>query len=112
MLIFLGLALGILLGILSPIYISDEFAPYISIIIIVGVDTILTGIRSSLNKEFMNDIFITDFISNIVLSMILVFMGEKLGVPLHLAVLIVFVGRIFKNFALVRRSLIIKMRKK
>ncbi|WP_297434998.1 DUF1290 domain-containing protein [uncultured Clostridium sp.] len=112
MLIFLGISIGIILGVISPIYITDEFSPYIAIIILIGVDTIFTGIRNNLNQSFKQDIFISDFIGNSILGVSLVFIGEKLGVPIHLAVLIVVVGRIFKNFSLMKKGIIIGMRKK
>ena len=112
MLIFLGIAIGIILGIISPIYITDEFSPYIAIVILVGVDTIFTGVRNDLNQRFKQDIFISDFIGNSILGVSLAFIGEKLGVPIHLAVLIVVVGRIFKNFSVLKGEIIINMRKR
>ncbi len=40
--------------------------------------------------------------------MALAYLGDKLGVPIYLAAVIVFGGRIFDNFAIVRRLLLEK----
>ena len=36
--------------------------------------------------------------------------GDKLGIPVYLAAVIVFGGRIFNNFAIIRRLIIDKLR--
>lgn len=38
----------------------------------------------------------------------MVYLGEKLGIPIYLAALVVFSGRIFNNFAIIRRLLMDK----
>ena len=44
------------------------------------------------------------------LAAVLAYVGDRLGVPVYLAAVIVFGGRIFNNFAVIRRLLIEKAR--
>lgn len=112
MIIFIGLLLGVLLGMISPGYIPDKFSPYVSIAIIACLDCIFGAIRAMLLKKFRNDIFMTGFLGNCVLAAILVYVGERLGIPLYLAVIIILGGRIFENFSIIRRILLDRTRGK
>ncbi|MGL5634967.1 MAG: small basic family protein [Sarcina sp.] len=112
MVVFVGLLIGILLGVISPGYIPDKFSPYVSIAILAALDAIFGATKAIIANKFRSDIFITGFLGNAALAAILVFIGEKLGIPLHLAAVIVFGGRIFQNFAIARRSMLDKARGK
>ena len=48
-------------------------------------------------------IFITGFFGNAILSILLTWLGVKLNVDIYLAAIVVFVGRMFTNFAIIRR---------
>lgn len=110
MIVFIGLIVGILLGILWPGYMPDKFSPYISIAILASLDSIFGAIRAMLSKNFKTDIFISGFFGNSLLAVLLIYIGERLGMPLHFAAVVVFGGRIFENFAIVRRVLLEKAR--
>ncbi|MGL4761549.1 MAG: small basic family protein [Sarcina sp.] len=112
MVVFIGLLIGIILGLISPGYIPDKFSPYISIAILAALDSIFGASRAMLAKNFRTDIFISGFLGNAALAAILVYVGEKLGIPLHFAAVIVFGRRIFENFAIIRRVLLDKARTK
>lgn len=112
MIIFTGLLIGVILGLISPGHIPDRFSPYISIAILAALDSVFGAIKAMLIKKFRTDIFISGFLGNAVLAAILVYIGEKLGIPLHFAAVIVFGGRIFENFARIRRKLLNKARSK
>lgn len=112
MVIFIGLLMGIILGVLSPGYIPDKFSPYISIAILASLDAIFGAIKAMISKEFRIDIFVTGFLGNAALAAVLVYIGEKLGIPLHLAAVIVLGGRMFENFSIIRRIILDKARSK
>ena len=112
MIVFTGLLIGIILGLISPGHIPDKFLPYVSMAILAGLDSVLGAIKSMLVRKFRTDIFISGFLGNSILAGILVYIGEKLGIPLHFAVVVVFGGRIFENFAAIRRYFLDKRRSK
>jgi small basic protein len=106
----LGLLIGIILGIVFDVNIPSKFSPYMSVAIFACLDSVFGAIRASLAKNFKADIFISGFFGNAVLAAGLAYVGDKLGVPVYLAAVIVFGGRIFNNFAVIRRLLIEKAR--
>ncbi|MCH3964186.1 MAG: small basic family protein [Clostridium sp.] len=110
MLGFIGLILGIIVGVIWNVNIPDKFSPYMSVAILACLDSVFGAIRASLSKNFQADIFISGFFGNAVLAAALAYLGDKLGVPIYLAAVIVFGGRIFDNFAMIRRLLIEKAR--
>lgn len=108
MIAFIGLIIGIIVGLVWKVNIPDKFSPYISVAILACLDSVFGAIRSSLSKNFEADIFISGFFGNAVLAAGLAYLGDKLGVPIYLAAVIVFGGRIFDNFAIIRRLLLEK----
>lgn len=104
----LGLIVGILIGMFSNISIPTKFAPYMSVAIFACLDSVFGALRAILNKNFRTDIFISGFFGNAVLAAVLAYLGDKLGVPVYLAAVIVFGGRVFNNFAVIRRLLLDK----
>jgi small basic protein len=50
-----------------------------------------------------NRIFISGFITNAVVAVLLTFLGDRLGLDLYLVALVTFGPRIFQNLALIRR---------
>ena len=110
MIAVIGLLIGIILGFVLDINISDKFSPYMSVAILACLDSVFGAIRANLSKNFHPDIFISGFFGNSLLAALLAYLGDKLGIPIYIAAVIVFGGRIFDNFAIIRR-LIIEMLK-
>ncbi len=101
----IGLILGIILGIAWNISFPLKLSPYISVAIFACIDSVFGAIRARLNKDFRVDIFVSGFFGNAVLAAGMVYLGDKLGIPVYIAALVVFGQRIFTNFAVVRRLL-------
>ena len=95
--IILGCIVGALIGMNSPI-IPYTYSGYLAIAIIAALDSVFGGISSILNKNF--DL---KFFGNAILSMLLTYLGQKLNVDIYLAAIVVFVGRMFNNLAIIRR---------
>lgn len=110
MIAIVGLLIGIMLGVFLKVNIPDQFSPYMSVAILACLDSVFGAVRATLSKNFRTDIFISGFFGNAVLAAGLAYLGDKMGVPIYLAAVIVFGGRIFDNFAIVRRLLIDKAR--
>lgn len=106
MIAFIGLLVGIFLGLLLEINIPASLSPYLSIAILACLDSVFGAVRSSLTKNFKPDIFISGFFGNAVLAAALAYLGDKLGIPIYIAAVIVFGGRIFDNFAVIRRIIL------
>lgn len=110
MIAFIGLLVGALLGLLFDINIPDNFSPYMSVAILACLDSVFGAFRATLSKKFQPDIFISGFFGNALIAAALAYLGDKLGIPIYIAAVIVFGGRIFDNFATIRRVAIEKIK--
>lgn len=98
-----GLVLGVLLGLLLQVDVSFEFARYSAVAIVAALDSVLGAARAELDGVYDNRIFITGFVTNALVAVLLTFIGDRLGLDLYLVALITFGPRIFNNVALIRR---------
>lgn len=110
MIAFIGLLIGVLLGLILHVNIPETFSAYISVAILACLDSVFGAVRASLSKNFKADIFISGFFGNAILAAGLAYLGDKLGIPMYIAAVIVFGGRIFDNFAVIRRLLIERLK--
>lgn len=105
--ILIGCILGALVGMNVPV-ISYTVSNYLAIAIVAALDSVFGGITSVLNGKFDLKIFISGFFGNALLSIMLTWLGVKLNVDIYLAAIVVFVGRMFTNLAIIRRYYIDK----
>ena len=108
--IVVGCLVGALIGIYAPI-IPYTYSGYLAIAIIAALDSVFGGINSLLKKNFDLKIFVTGFFGNAILSILLTILGQKLNVDIYLAAIVVFVGRMFVNLAIIRRYYVDKWSK-
>jgi small basic protein len=79
-------------------------AQYQSLALLAGLDSVFGGIRAGAERRFRSDVFLTGFLVNMLLAVLLVAMGELIGVDgLHLAAVVTLGGRIFLNLSVIRR---------
>jgi len=109
---FIGLIIGIFLGMILKVNIPNAFLDYIPVAILAALDSVFGGIRAGLEGKFDTEIFVTGFFGNVILAAVLTYIGDSLNVPIYLAAVVVFGSRLFNNFAIIRRLLIEKGRKK
>jgi small basic protein len=102
----LFLAVGLVIGLQLNFTVPQEYARYTAVGILAALDAILGAVRAELNKAYSNRIFISGFLSNIVLAVGLTYLGDRLGVDLSLAAVVAFGVRLFDNLAIIRRHLI------
>lgn len=100
--ILIGCVIGALLGMNAPI-IPYSLSGYLAIAIIAALDSVFGGIASVIKGDFDLKIFVTGFFGNAILSILLTYLGERLNVDIYLAAIVVFVGRMFVNLAIIRR---------
>jgi len=103
----LAFAVGLSVMLRLPNKVPYEFASYLSLATLAGMDSVFGGIRAGLDGKFKNDIFLSGFVVNMVLAVALAFLGDQIGVQdLYLAAVVTLGGRIFLNLSVIRRQLL------
>ena len=101
-----GLLVGVLAGLVLDVNVSFEFSRYSAVAILAALDSVLGAVRAELDGAYDNRIFISGFITNALVAVILTFIGDRLNLDLYLVALINFGFRIFNNVALIRRHFV------
>jgi len=112
LLAIIGLMMGVFLGLYLPITYPATYSLYISVGILAAIDSVFGAIRSVLEDRFNTEIFVSGFFGNAILAGFLAYIGDRLGVPLYYAAIFAFGGRLFQNFAIIRRYLLERLRSK
>lgn len=102
----LFLFVGVLLGLITRQSFTGQLAIYAGVACLAGFDTVCGGVRSLLEGKYATDIFVTGFISNILIAFFLAWLGDSIGINLFLAVALVLGTRTFTNLSIIRRLLI------
>ena len=97
-----GLVLGFLVYWL-PVKVPSDYAPYLSLATLAGLDSIFGGIRAGIEGKFHDDIFISGFVMNTLLAAGLAYLGDQIGVDIYMAAVVVLGWRVFLNLSLIRR---------
>ncbi|MFO8075450.1 MAG: small basic family protein [Actinomycetota bacterium] len=103
----IALLLGAVLGLVLQPEVPAFLAPYLPVAVVAALDAVFGGVRARLDGTFTDRVFLVSFLSNVVLAVFLVFLGDQLGVgsELSTAVIVVLGVRMFQNLAAVRRHL-------
>jgi small basic protein len=103
----LGLAAGIIVGLVLAPSVPQPLEPYLPIAIVAAMDAIFGGLRAYLEGNFSDRVFVVSFVSNVLIAALIVFIGDQIGVgsQLSTAVVVVLGIRIFTNAAAIRRAL-------
>lgn len=103
---------GFLVGFAFTYYVwrqgvSLRVAEYLSLAVLAGLDSVFGGIRAGVERRFRSDVFLSGFLVNMILSVLLVYIGQEIGVgDLYLAAVVTLGGRIFINLSVIRRHLL------
>ncbi|MDX2066250.1 MAG: small basic family protein [Fimbriimonadaceae bacterium] len=98
--LFIGAILAILINV-GPV--RGVGGQYLAIACLAGLDSVLGGIRSGLEGKFETNLFVTGFLSNILIAFFMAWLGDQIYINLFLATTFVFGQRIFDNLAKLRR---------
>lgn len=79
------------------------WGPYLSLAALAGLDSICGGIRAGIEGKFADDVFLTGFFLNTLFAAALAYLGDRIGVDLFLAAVVLLGGRVFLNLSLIRR---------
>lgn len=104
----IALVVGALLGLLLQPSVPPGLAPYLPVAVVAALDAVFGGVRARLDGTFSERIFLVSFLSNMVLAVFLVYLGDQLSVGSQLseAVVIILGVRIFQNLAAMRRHVL------
>lgn len=112
----LGIVIGVMVGALLRYAIPPELTRYTAVSIIGILDAIFGALRAEVvDKNYDFSIFLTGLFFNIILAVVITFLGDKMGLDLYLAASVVFTFRIFNNVGVTRRVWVeqwLKRRKK
>ncbi len=108
--ILICIVLGIFAGL--NLEVPYTYAKYISVAIVACMDSALGAFIANLKKDFKFSVFLTGFFGNAIITIVLVYLGEKLDVDLYLGAVIVFTSRILNNISNLRRMIIDKFQRK
>lgn len=102
----MGILIGVIIGLILPYTYSATYSLYISVALLACLDSLFGGVRANLEENFNLSIFLSGFFGNAILAAFLAYLGDRLGVPLYYAAIFTFGGRLFENFARIRRILL------
>jgi small basic protein len=103
----IGLALGVVLGLVLRPDVPLWMEPYLPIAVVAAMDAVFGALRAFLDGIFSDKVFVVSFVSNVLIAALIVFLGDKLGVGAQLStgVVVVLGIRIFSNVAAIRRHI-------
>lgn len=104
----IGILIGGVIGFLLPYTYNTAYSLYITIAILACLDSVFGGVRANLENKFNIKVFLSGFFGNSILAAFLAYIGDRLGVPLYYAAIFTFGGRLFDNFATIRRLVLFK----
>ncbi len=96
----LGFTLVYFFGVAFP----TQYAQYLSLAALAGLDSLIGGVRAGTEGKFKSDVFISGFLTNTLLAAFLAYLGDLMGQPLGLAAVVALGGRIFVNLSIIRRQ--------
>ena len=99
---------GVITGLNVEIPLS--YSNYIAIAILACLDSVFGAFSANVEKKFSMSVFISGFVGNALVAILLVFIGEKLNVDIFLAAVIVFSTRLLNNFSSIRRYFLEKIK--
>lgn len=99
----IGIIIGVMIGRYLPITYSPSYSLYMSVAILACMDSVFGGLRALMENKFNTGILVSGFFGNSILAAFLAYIGDRLGVPLYYAAIFAFGGRLFHNFAIIRR---------
>jgi small basic protein len=115
----IGLLLGLVIGAVlnrAPLgsaisaLIPPEYARYTAIAIVAAMDSVLGAVRADMDDEYDNLVFVSGFLINSLLAVLLTLLGDRLGIELEFAAIVAFGVRMFANLATIRRRLLTNIR--
>ena len=106
MYIVASILLGVLIGYFLPVSIPAEYSIYVAVMLLAAVDAAAGGINARIHHQFRGSLFISGAVGNGLIAVFITYLGERIGISLYLAAVVVFGTRLFQNFGEIRRELL------
>mgnify|MGYP002564441702 CR=1 FL=1 len=97
---------------IAPSNVPVNFAYSLAAGLLAALDSALGGYNARVKGNFRLGIFLSGTVGNAAIAAFLTWLGQKLGIPLYLAAVVVFGTRMFQNFAEIRRELLTSKQKR
>lgn len=107
-----GLLFGVVLGIILPLQIPVIYSHYFAVVLLGILDGTVIGLKSGLEDNFDLISFWSGILATLVAALLLVYIGEHLGVELYLAVLFAFGYRILNSITAIHSLAVDKFKTK
>ena len=104
----IGLILGLVIGLLWNVTIPAQVAAYFGVGILAAMDAIIGATYANLRGRFNTRLFMSGYLINTFIALVLTVLGEQLALPLSYVPLFAFGNRIFMNVSKIRRMLLIR----
>ena len=104
----IGLVIGIAVGMASGMVFPAGFSAYVAMGILACMDSLLGGIYANMREQFRAKVFATGFVTNAVLAIALIWLGNQLSIDLSIAAVVVYGSRMFNNCSNIRHLLLNK----
>ena len=108
----IGLVIGIAVGMASGMVFPAGFSAYVAMGILACMDSLLGGIYANMREEFRAKVFATGFVTNAILAIALIWLGNQLSIDLSIAAVVVYGSRMFNNCSNIRHLLLNKNEEK
>jgi small basic protein len=93
-----GLVIGIAAGLKMNVIYSAEYAVYIALVILAFINSIFDILLSNLRGDAKNTKkMMILLLSDLIFALVLGYVGERIGLPIHLAPIFAFGNNIFRN---------------
>jgi small basic protein len=99
-----ALVVGIALGLILRPTLPAGISPYLPVVVVAALDTVLAGFRDRLEGAYHEGELLVAFLANSLLAAFVVWLGDRLGAPdLSIGIIIVFGVRMFQSLTEIRR---------
>lgn len=97
--IIVSIIIGCIIGLNFPIIFPQNSTEYLGVIFVISLDLFSKYILYDINKENKNKFILLEFITNIIISFLLICIGSIISQSLYIVVCAVFAMKIFNNFS-------------
>lgn len=101
-----GLAVGVLLGLVIPFAVPSSLLTYTAVALFVLLAEGVRGLVAQRKGGFDPAAFLGGLLVDMAGAVALTWLGEQVGLPLYLASVVYFGGKMFQNFGEIREELL------
>lgn len=99
----LAIIVGLLIGLFVTVSLPSVAYTYLALVILCTFDSLIGGVKARYARRYSNRIFLSGWIGNVAVAVLMNAAGDALGIDLALPVMILLGMRIFNNVAGLRR---------